>query len=136
MTEQKAQPGLGDLWRDVANVLGDTPITPATILPLLEEVAPRWASEHHFMQFVARAITTANERREIEAEVGNASIGWRLWREQRETLWAWMKQASKEPVEIGDLFEWWLGGHRRLMVLEEQDDVDSFIAAIDWTLTG
>lgn len=126
------QLGLGDLWRDVVNTLGDEPVAPARILTLLDAVAPRWAGAHHFMQFVAEHLADPSKRTEIETEIACATIGWRLWQEQREALWRWMQAASRRPVESGDLPEWWLGGRWGAMAVEEQAQMASFIKAIEW----
>ncbi|MFN8628851.1 MAG: hypothetical protein U0838_00595 [Chloroflexota bacterium] len=124
--------GRGDLWRDVVNALGEDPVTPARMLSLLDAVAPRWAEAHHFMRFVAEHLADPSDRAEIETEIACATIGWRLWREQQDALWRWMRATSRKPVEVRDLFDWWLGGRWGVMAVEEQAQVGAFIKAIEW----
>lgn len=124
---------LGALWRDVVNFLGDEPVTPARLLPLLDSVAPRWAGAHHFMQFVARHVADQSERGELESEIACATIGWRLWREERDAPWRWMQATSRRPVQLRDLYDWWLDGQWSAMAVEQQSEVKSFLKAIRWT---
>lgn len=98
--------GVGDLWRDVLNFLGDREITPDEYLPLADAVLPRWAGWPSFVGRTAEYL--AENRAEVEADVARARIGWRLWAERREDLRAFAEKVAKHPVDDEDLRRWWV----------------------------
>jgi hypothetical protein len=111
-TASNRPPQLGDLWRDVVNFLGDVEITPATYLPLLETVLPKWHDWSYFLGWAAEHLTDREERTEIELDLRWARLGYRLWLEERDAIAAVAKLARDRRDDDVDLEDWWIGDHR------------------------
>lgn len=103
-----ADKGLGTLWRDVVNFLGDREITPADWLPLCDGVLPKWDEWPGYIGGAAGWLTS--NRVEIENAVAENQIGWRLWTERRDRLRAYAQKLARRPVTDDELQRWWLEG--------------------------
>lgn len=104
-------PQLGDLWRDVVNFVGDAEITPATYLPLLEAVLPKWHDWSYFLGWAAKHLTDQDDRGEIERGLRWARLGYRLWLDERDAIAAVAKLARDRREDDVDLEDWWIGDH-------------------------
>lgn len=107
---QPRQPSVGGLWRDVLNFMGDGPVSPNLYLPLADAVLPKWAKWTYFLGHAAAKLTKNDERRDVEADVARARVGWRIWVERREELRAYVKKFARERLDDDELEEWWLDG--------------------------
>lgn len=101
---------IGGLWRDVLNFVGTGDITPATYLPLLDAILPKWGPWTYFMEHAARKIT--EDRPEIEADTARAELGWRIWVDHREGLRKFATRSAKRPITDDELENWWVEENR------------------------
>jgi hypothetical protein len=112
-----ADKGLGALWRDVLNFLGDREITLNDYLPLCDAVLPKWAKWPGYIGTAASWL--ASHRTEVEHSIECNLIGWRLWTERRELLRAYAQKILKRRVSDKELEVWWLDRARgELSVLD------------------
>jgi hypothetical protein len=122
----------GGLWRDVVNFAGPSP-TPAVYVPLLDTVAPKWSRWTHFMGMMADVLRTSENRQEIDEEVAWAAMGYRLWAEHRDVIKDWAHASSRKPITDEEIEDWWLGGERHVLMVEEQSHLRAFLRRVPFT---
>ncbi|MEP6468155.1 MAG: hypothetical protein ABJC24_00130 [Chloroflexota bacterium] len=123
---------VGGLWRDVVNFAGPSP-APAVFIPLLDAIAPKWSRWTHFMGMMADVLRTPEHRRDIEEEVEWAVMGYRLWTEHRDAIEGWARSSSREAVTEEGIENWWLGGERQRLIVEEQTHLRTFLKRVPFT---
>ncbi|MEP6468187.1 MAG: hypothetical protein ABJC24_00290 [Chloroflexota bacterium] len=122
----------GGLWRDVVNFAGPSP-TPGIYLPLLDAVSPRWSGWTYFMGMMADVLRTSENRLEIEQEVESAVIGHRLWTEHRDAITSWAHASTRHPMTNEEIEDWWFGGERQVLIVEEHTHLRGFLKRVPIT---
>src|SRR5688500_1170349 len=118
---------VGGLWRDVVNFLGREPIVPDILIPLLHSVVPRWAGWTYFLGQLSQKLINPHDRDDLANAVARARIGYRLWVEEQDQLAKWAAIGQGEQPTNDQLAGWWLGGHRDVLILDEEKRLTQFL---------
>src|SRR5689334_22543435 len=121
---------LGGLWRDVVNFLGNKPITPDALLPLLDAVVPRWASWTYFLGQLSKKLVDRADRRVLAHEVSCTSIGYRIWSEQRDALTKWAASSASGEMSDDQMADWWLRRHPEHVLVDQELRLCDFAEAV------
>jgi len=82
------------------------------------------------MGMMADVLRTPEHRGQIEEEVVWAGMGYRLWTDHRDAIAGWARASSRTPVSEGQIEDWWLGGQRQLLIIEEERHLRTFLRRI------
>jgi hypothetical protein len=118
---------VGGLWRDVVNFLGRDPVVPDILIPLLHSVVPRWAGWTYFLGQLPQKLIDPQDRDDLANEVARARIGHRLWVEEQDQLAKWAAIGEGGQLTKDQLADWWLGGHRDVLILDEDKRLTQFL---------
>ena len=121
----------GELWRDVVNFLGDDEPTPDDIMPLLDLVAGHHADVGDFLRWLPEKLEDPRDREELDEQLQDAAIGWRIWQDHRAALQAWADAGEDGPVPPLALEDWWFddsSGH--ILAVDEVERLGDLLARV------
>lgn len=85
------------------------------------------------MGMLADVLRTPVHRRDIQDEVEWAEMGYRLWTEHRDALEGWARSSSRGAITDKDIENWWLGGQRQSLIIEEETHLRAFLKRVPFT---